>query len=85
MDQIRSLENKITYRIDGNAGRGVIGGGVLAGSTSNLGSPSQPRPRKILESFPIYSTPPSIIASNLSLKPGESVTCIFFFLILSQI
>lgn len=57
----------------------MLGGGALAASTTNLGSPSQPRTKKNLESYPIYSTPPSIIASDLSLRPGESRTCNLYF------
>ena len=53
----------------------MIGGGALTASTTQLGSPSQPRPRKNLESYPVYSTPPTIIVADLNLKPGESKTC----------
>ncbi|KAI9011338.1 Rgp1-domain-containing protein [Gaertneriomyces semiglobifer] len=61
-----SLKSAVMYRAAGVPGSGMGGGGSLALATGAQGDNSETK------NLPLYSTPPSILFTNLSLGPGEN-------------
>ncbi|KNC98948.1 uncharacterized protein SPPG_05908 [Spizellomyces punctatus DAOM BR117] len=66
-----ALKSKVMYRSAAVTGGGVGGGGTL-GISSTTSSPNDRSAET--KNLPLYSTPPSILFTDLSLAPGESKT-----------
>ncbi|TPX68846.1 hypothetical protein SpCBS45565_g02868 [Spizellomyces sp. 'palustris'] len=66
-----ALKSKVMYRSAAVTGGGVGGGGTL-GISSTKSSPNDRSAET--KNLPLYSTPPSILFTDLSLAPGESKT-----------
>ncbi|KAI9097387.1 Rgp1-domain-containing protein, partial [Phlyctochytrium arcticum] len=65
-NEFEVLNKQVMYRAVGGPAAGSGGGGMLGSQSSSATG------GKDSTDFPVYSTPPSIIFTNLKLEPGES-------------